>query len=369
MLRKRQRKEAARLAAEAASVPAAAASDARSTVANVTHVSSAPALGSVPASMSAPMSVSRSGLGAGVGYTTDGAPTTATPGFGTAATATHVQGYSGRPAVVEARDHVPRHNFAVAAARQLVAVGASHGCSSPASLNYHSGGIGALSGAVTPYASPATPSSPMTPRRDAKLSISNLVACDTPVPLMYGSGSHDSGTFSRSSHILTPPSQLESKYKPSCGGPPPLTHPYLFQSPPSSEPMCAPLVTLPPPRLAALNMSGSSGVSLPTVHQQVSPRETSSDPQWVDGTVCQDMEPAVSCKAVTRAAASAMRRTRRDGVAKRTRAGAGTALAALAAAASSVPPSPLTPESRLSYTGRSRSVSPMPAGWPSGGLK
>lgn len=41
----------------------------------------------------------------------------------------------------------------------------------------------------------------------------------------------------------------------------------------------------------------------------------------------------------------------------------GNALAALAAAASSVPPSPLTPESRFSTTSRSRSVSPDPRLW------
>eukprot|EP00177_Eucheuma_denticulatum_P002057 GFKZ01003682.1.p1 GENE.GFKZ01003682.1~~GFKZ01003682.1.p1 ORF type:complete len:535 (+),score=57.58 GFKZ01003682.1:818-2422(+) len=48
--------------------------------------------------------------------------------------------------------------------------------------------------------------------------------------------------------------------------------------------------------------------------------------------------------------------------------GAGAhALVALAAAASSVPPSPLTPESRYSATSRSRSVSPDPRLWPAQG--
>lgn len=43
------------------------------------------------------------------------------------------------------------------------------------------------------------------------------------------------------------------------------------------------------------------------------------------------------------------------------------ALVALAAAASSVPPSPLTPESRYSTTSRSRSLSPDPRRWPAQG--
>lgn len=54
---------------------------------------------------------------------------------------------------------------------------------------------------------------------------------------------------------------------------------------------------------------------------------------------------------------------KRSGKARGIGGGVNNPLAALAAAASSVPPSPLTPESRFSNTSRSRSVSPVPRLW------
>lgn len=260
------------------------------------------------------------------------------------------------------------------------------GCATPSgvSSSYHDF---PTSGIPSPY----TASSPITPKRDSKLQISTLVAASTKelpnwnVPFSrqenIGMGGYISRNMSmpHTKHEMTmlgnrqmndnfrqlaPSRQAFVQQSSAIGLPMEASSPLIGVRglSPNDTYMAKEVVPSPMQCIASLprvpqlmqNMRSDANVSSAVLERQVrrSSRLLSSTSKE-RGAVTPALKEAVP--------AIQKRSTGRDrGISEGV---GGNALAALAAAASSVPPSPLTPESRFSTTSRSRSVSPVPRLW------
>lgn len=230
--------------------------------------------------------------------------------------------------------------------------------------------------------SPYTASSPITPKRDAKLQISSLVAASTkevpdwnlpyytrqasrhPTAAVVNSADCNQGVL----HPINGKQIATSVSAPLCVAPRPgdpstpstrheavvlrsgnhvQTLPNSSPPPHSRLPAISSLnppgsQSLNPPGSQALNISQSRPLRRSTRLVSLSARDSHGQPHKF---IMSDIQKRPISKT------------------RHSHSGVGNPLAALAAAASSVPPSPLTPESRFSTTSRSRSVSPNPGVW------
>lgn len=266
------------------------------------------------------------------------------------------------------------------------------GCATPSGLSSSYHDI-PTSGVPSPY----TASSPITPRRDSKLQISNLVASSSKDLPTWGMphASTMGPVAIRGDHVPYGPDGNGMRQDMPVFTGVDMTRANLPSLPPTPA-------VIPPPQRGMMRMStqanagvGSGGLSLkaPFLTKDVaSPMQCIASsphlPQLMQSV-------RTDCGAGRESMGRPVRRSSRlvssecaeekaeitsisDQVrgfgttdvttARSLQDGAGAnALVALAAAASSVPPSPLTPESRYSATSRSRSVSPDPRLWPAKG--
>ena len=222
---------------------------------------------------------------------------------------------------------------------------------------------------ASPVPSPLTASSPITPKRHVKLRISSLVAASS-----KESPAWDPTPFTRHDSSVT---QSPSNLSLASAQAPVLSFPVTHQSIlPSAHHHITPnsLST----STSAANPQAVMSSPLPTSkHKNMnSPSAQTDDVLTGTETNCFHRQLRRSARLTSSLHdrsknEAAMWKSKPNGIKKRPVSNtrrqsnrAGNPLAALAAAASSVPPSPLTPESRFSGTSRSRSVSPSPRAIP-----